>query len=247
MIFRRSTPSQQTRNTTKNHMSSTPRNMNSNSSDRREPALSASSSSQNAPMAITPPSNPNSMNTMSSNAPMSPLAMAQSRRSPNGPAPFARQDQVRKLTVGREITLNGEIATCDHLVVEGTVTATVKDGQILEIMEKGAFSGQVEIEQADIAGKFNGDLVVRGKLVLRSTANVTGTIRYGSLQVDNGAVLNGQIDCMQKAVSAPATTDMQTNTYTSQTTTQNTGTPMQHNTYLSSVLDQPGFLKASGQ
>lgn len=271
MIFRRSNNTQPNRNTTKNPMNMTTRNnaqenvnKAQNSEMRREPALSTNTA--NTQMQVTASPTAQNPNVTTSAPPVSPLAMAQARRNPNSPAPaFSRPDQPRKLIVGREISLNGEIATCDHLVVEGIVSATVKDGQILEILEKGSFSGSVEIEQADIAGKFDGDLIVRGKLVIRSTANISGTIRYGSLQVDHGAAIEGQITTLPKQQSTAPTfaaqnetanqnpvqqnTNQQNNTFMTanlQTTAQGQ-TTMQQNAYLSSVLEQPGFLKASGQ
>lgn len=266
MIFRRSTKQTAPRNTAKPMTNKVQNYGGSELAARKEPAfISSSNQTSEQTMSITPPLNSSQtsstqMNSSSSaNAPISPLAAAQARRNPNGPAPanYGRQDQQSKLIVGRDITLNGEIATCDHLVVEGTVTATVKDGQTIEILEKGSFSGQVEIEQADIAGKFNGDLTVRGKLVIRSTAIITGNIRYGSLQVDHGAVINSNLS----ALSTTSAADTHTTNATSSATilpqaanTQN-GTnaassaslTMQQNTYLSSVLEQPGFLKSSGQ
>lgn len=102
----------------------------------------------------------------------------------------------RKLTVGKDISLSGEIGACDHLVVEGTVEATIKGGQSLEITETGLFKGTVEIEDAIIAGRFEGNLVVKGHLLVRSTGSVSGDVHYGDLAVEAGASLNGTIECV---------------------------------------------------
>lgn len=102
----------------------------------------------------------------------------------------------RKLTVGKDISLSGEIGACDHLVVEGTVEATIKGGQSLEITDTGLFKGTVEIEDAIIAGRFEGNLVVKGHLLIRSTGSVSGDIYYGDLAVEGGASLNGTIECV---------------------------------------------------
>lgn len=259
MFFRRSNTQPVKRQMTGTHTNKGQNRVsNTNLSTRREPGLvhpsshssphSSSHQQSEPPMSITPPLNPNHTPSTTGNAPVSPLAAAQARRNPNGPAPanFGRQEQQRKLIVGRDITLNGEIATCDHLVVEGTVTATVKDGQTIEILERGSFSGQVEIEQADIAGKFDGELTVRNKLVIRATATVTGTIRYGSLQVDHGAVINSSMTTLPKQ-SAPAESDSTITPLHTAALNMGNNTSMQQNSYLSSVLDQPGFLKSSGQ
>tara|TARA_R110002124_G_scaffold287365_1_gene474242 strand:- start:174202 stop:175065 length:864 start_codon:yes stop_codon:yes gene_type:complete len=103
------------------------------------------------------------------------------------------RDTGRKLVVGQGINMSGEIDSCDHLIVEGTVEAALKGAAILDIFENGTFFGTVEIQEATIAGKFEGDLVVHGRLTLRATADVSGTISYGELSVEAGAQMQGMI------------------------------------------------------
>ena len=102
-------------------------------------------------------------------------------------------DPVRKLIVGRDISLNGEINTCDYLVVEGTVEARVREGKRIEITESGLFRGTVEIDEADIAGRFEGDITVRGRLRVRSTGRIEGKVQYGELEVEAGGQLEGEV------------------------------------------------------
>ncbi|MDB5849970.1 MAG: cell shape determination protein CcmA [Rhodoferax sp.] len=98
-----------------------------------------------------------------------------------------------KLTVGPNIKLKGvEITDCDTLVVEGTVEATM-DSRVMQIAETGSFNGSAEIDLAEIHGAFNGDLVVREKLIIYSTGRVTGKIRYGKVVIEEGGQLSGEI------------------------------------------------------
>jgi cytoskeletal protein CcmA (bactofilin family) len=98
-----------------------------------------------------------------------------------------------KLTVGPNIKLKGvEITDCDTLVVEGTVEATM-DSRVIQISERGAFSGSAEIDIAEIRGKFDGNLTVRQKLVIYATGKVTGKVRYGQVIIDEGGQLSGEI------------------------------------------------------
>lgn len=107
------------------------------------------------------------------------------------PAPAAPAQ--RRLIVGRDISLAGEIASCDVLVVEGTVEAKLRDGHSVEITETGLFKGSVEIDDADIGGRFEGDLVVRNRLRVRSGGRIIGSIVYGELEVESGGRLEGSI------------------------------------------------------
>src|SRR5450759_1118296 len=47
--------------------------------------------------------------------------------------------EARKLIVGRETSLSGEITSCDRLVVEGSVEANLQNCQHMEITETGVF------------------------------------------------------------------------------------------------------------
>jgi cytoskeletal protein CcmA (bactofilin family) len=101
--------------------------------------------------------------------------------------------QGRRLVVGRGITMSGEIEACDHLVVEGTVEAALKGASVLEISETGVFYGSVEIDEAVVAGRFEGELSVNGQLSVRTTGSITGTISYKELAIEAGALLDGKI------------------------------------------------------
>lgn len=123
------------------------------------------------------------------------------------PALSAGNTEMRKLIVGRDISLSGEIAACDVLVVEGTVEAKLRDGHVVEIADTGLFKGSVEIDDADIGGRFEGDITVRGTLKVRSTGRILGNIRYGTLEVENGGQLSGTIQVLGQepvVTAAPA-------------------------------------------
>lgn len=132
---------------------------------------------------------------------MSPATASHLRRSsepshgrrPATPVDRGGDTGERKLTVGKGLSLAGEITACDVLVVEGKVEAKLSDGKLLEITETGQFRGSVEIENADIAGRYDGDLTVHGRLTLRGTGRITGIIKYGELEVNAGGQIIGEM------------------------------------------------------
>lgn len=98
-----------------------------------------------------------------------------------------------RLVVGPDVKLKGaEIADCDTLVVEGRVEATM-DSRVIQIAEKGAFSGKVGIDVAEIHGVFEGELTARQRLVVHATGRVSGKIRYGKILVEEGGEISGDI------------------------------------------------------
>lgn len=97
-----------------------------------------------------------------------------------------------QLVVGREIHLKGDIKACDTLVVYGFVEATLP-GRAVIIGESGRYRGAAEVEEAEIAGDFDGELRVRGRLTIASSGRVRGTIRYGELSIATGGRVSGDI------------------------------------------------------
>lgn len=99
----------------------------------------------------------------------------------------------RILTVGNDILLKGEITTCDRLVIEGKVEATISDVNTVELAECGSFKGSANVVDAQISGLFEGDLVVTGRLVIYASGKVRGNISYGEIEIERGGELSGQI------------------------------------------------------
>jgi len=126
--------------------------------------------------------------------PESPARRADSHAGPPiMPTPKARDNEMRRLIVGREISLSGEITSCDRLVVEGSVEANLTNCREVEISDSGLFKGSASIEEAEVRGRFEGSLTVRKRLVIRATGKVTGTVRYGQLEVEAGGQLSGEV------------------------------------------------------
>ncbi|WP_119459072.1 polymer-forming cytoskeletal protein [Rhodospirillaceae bacterium SYSU D60014] len=104
----------------------------------------------------------------------------------------SKEPEGSKLIVGRNIHLKGEITACDTLVVEGRVEASMKS-RVIEIDETGLFSGSAEVENADIRGRFEGDLMVSGRLSVHATGRVSGSIRYGEIVIASGGQIAGDV------------------------------------------------------
>ncbi|MBV9861984.1 MAG: polymer-forming cytoskeletal protein [Alphaproteobacteria bacterium] len=107
----------------------------------------------------------------------------------------------RKLIVGREITLSGQITSCDKLIVEGSVEADLTNCRDVDILESGLFKGSASIEAAEIRGRFEGNLVCRKRLFIKASGRVSGTIRYGQLEVEAGGQISGDIQAQPGADS----------------------------------------------
>ncbi len=104
--------------------------------------------------------------------------------------------EARKLVVGQGVSLSGEIKSCDRLVVEGSVQANLQDCQHMTIAETGVFDGNAAIDEADVHGRFEGDLTVRRRLLIRVSGQVSGTISYGEIEIEAGGKISGTIQAV---------------------------------------------------
>jgi len=90
---------------------------------------------------------------------------------PDDPAVADNPGEDANLHVGRGLWLKGEVSSCDRLTVEGDVEATIA-ARVLEISATGQVKGSADVESAEIDGRFDGQLTVRGCLSVRRAGGV---------------------------------------------------------------------------
>ncbi|WP_426954834.1 bactofilin family protein [Muricoccus radiodurans] len=131
-------------------------------------------------------------------------AAAPGMAMPPRPAARAPQAERRTLVVGKGISLQGTVADAERLVVDGTVESQMIQATELQITPSGVFKGEVQVEDAEIAGVFDGTITARGSLVIRSTGRVLGVARSRRLSVEEGGQLSGRMEMLTDAqASAP--------------------------------------------
>jgi len=136
---------------------------------------------------------------------MPPAATPSTHTAQEAPKPAEKTEERKeaRLVVGPDIKMKGvEINDCDTLQVEGRIEATL-DARVLEITDKGVFSGTVAVDNAVIHGRLEGELTVRKQLVVHGTGRVSGKIRYARIKVEEGAELSGEISVLDK-IPVPA-------------------------------------------
>ncbi|HLJ19564.1 MAG TPA: polymer-forming cytoskeletal protein, partial [Stellaceae bacterium] len=124
--------------------------------------------------------------------------------APSPGLPQRREAEMRKLIVGREISLAGEITSCDRLVVEGSVEANLANCRDIEISDTGVFKGSASIEEAEIRGRFDGVLNVRRRLLIRASGRVKGTVRYGQIEIECGGQISGDVQAQPTSGDLPS-------------------------------------------
>jgi len=93
------------------------------------------------------------------------------------------------------IRLNGMLEGV--LIVEGKAT----------IEAEGRLVGDVFADELSIAGRLEGNASVRDRLHVSRSGNLSGNVRYGSLQVDRGGILVGSTMPGEETISLDAEGD----------------------------------------
>ena len=104
----------------------------------------------------------------------------------------------RTLIVGREISFSGNVASCERLIIEGSIEVNLQNCLDMVISESGIFRGNGSTENADVRGRVEGHLVVHKRLVIRPGGHVSGTITYGEIEIEAGGKISGVIQAHER-------------------------------------------------
>ena len=92
--------------------------------------------------------------------------------------------------VAKNTSIKGDILSDGDFRIDGTLEGTLKTKGRVIIGLDGFIKGDVEATNAEIDGKFSGNLVVNDLLTVKTTANISGDVVIGKLSVEPGATFN---------------------------------------------------------
>ncbi len=102
-------------------------------------------------------------------------------------------DEQPDVTIGEGVLFKGELRFDKLLRLDGTFEGTIESGKKIIVGPKGCLKASVNLDEAFIAGKIEGDLCVKERLVLRGRAEVFGNITAPRISVDEGVSIVGQL------------------------------------------------------
>lgn len=92
--------------------------------------------------------------------------------------------------VAKNTSITGDIISEGDFRIDGTLEGTLKTNGRVIIGVEGIIKGKVESKNADVEGKFSGELLVHETLTIKGSANISGDVVIGKLSVEPGAVFN---------------------------------------------------------
>lgn len=92
--------------------------------------------------------------------------------------------------IAKKSTFVGDVTSEGDFRIDGVLEGTLKTKGRVIIGVEGVIKGNVEAENADIEGKFSGQLLVANTLTIKATANISGDVIIGKLSIEPGATFN---------------------------------------------------------
>ncbi|PTX60400.1 polymer-forming protein [Kordia periserrulae] len=92
--------------------------------------------------------------------------------------------------IGKSTNIKGEVVSKADFRIDGKLEGSVETTGKIVIGSTGVIIGKVVCTNADIEGRFNGELVVTELLTLKSSAIIEGDVTVSKLSVEPGATFN---------------------------------------------------------
>ena len=103
------------------------------------------------------------------------------------------------LIIGEGATIKGEIVEENEITVHGNIEGdiTCKD---LIVGKTGSIKGKIKADNLYVEGSVEGEIHIKELLKLMSSSYVSGKITYGSIQINEGGKLVGEIEFKDKNI-----------------------------------------------
>jgi len=96
--------------------------------------------------------------------------------------------------IGRAITIRGNLAGSEDLLVEGRIEGSIALQNHLSIEETGIVEADIEVEDLTVKGEMKGDINAAQSVSITENARVVGNIRAPRIIIEDGAKFIGHID-----------------------------------------------------
>jgi cytoskeletal protein CcmA (bactofilin family) len=93
--------------------------------------------------------------------------------------------------IGRGTVIEGTVRVSGRVQVDGEIEGSLIAEGHVSVGPSGSIVGEVVADQLAVGGRVEGKVTVREHLHIAPGGSTRGELRYGSLQVDRGGVIDG--------------------------------------------------------
>jgi cytoskeletal protein CcmA (bactofilin family) len=102
-----------------------------------------------------------------------------------------RSASTEPTVIGRGTVIEGTIRVAGRVQVDGQIDGTLLAEGHVSVGPSGSILGEIVAHELAVGGRVEGKVSVRENLHVAPEGVCRGEVRYGSLQVDRGGVLDG--------------------------------------------------------
>lgn len=95
--------------------------------------------------------------------------------------------------IARGVKVEGDFNSDGDVLIEGEVKGSLKTTSDLSVGGESVIAADIKAGTATVSGRVDGNMVVDGQLVVKSSANIHGDIVAETMTVEKGAQLEGKV------------------------------------------------------
>lgn len=99
--------------------------------------------------------------------------------------------------IGRQTEITGDVMFSGGLHIDGRIKGNIATAgdktSSLSVSESGVIEGNVKVPSVVVNGRIVGEVRATERLTLGAKARIVGDVRYRILQMEAGALVNGQL------------------------------------------------------
>lgn len=107
--------------------------------------------------------------------------------------PSIEPEEIPDVYLGENTTLKGELEFPTLLRIDGAFEGNIRSSGRVVIGPQGRVKANLDLAEAFISGKLEGNITVKERLVLRGRAEIYGNITAPIVSVDEGVTIVGQL------------------------------------------------------
>ena len=113
--------------------------------------------------------------------------------------PIKKVKEKSSLIIGEGATIKGEIKEENEITIQGNVDGDSERKDLI-VGKTGSIKGKIKADTLTVEGSVEGEINIKDLLKLMSSSYVSGKIYYGSLQINEGGKLIGELEFKDKNI-----------------------------------------------
>ena len=118
-------------------------------------------------------------------------------------------DNAEVTIVGATAKLEGNVVSAGSLRIDGTVKGQINADGDVSLSPQSQVDADIRAQNVSVAGRFKGNIIVKGKAHLARGGRIDGNITSKTLVVEEGGVFHGQSIMDAGAAQAPGQSSSQ--------------------------------------